>query len=189
MEFYIIGSNKARLSKKFIIESLEFIFKILNSKKTANILSLQSKRPASYYLKKTLTYSHKNSSSKSLASDYSKKTAEKINLLKVKRKKSLTVVFLSKKSIQELNFKFRNKNKPTDILSFAPTEKESLGELALYSDPKRAARLQLTVKEEAFYLLLHGVLHLLGFSHKKEPEASQMYAVHDHIFQQWNQRK
>ena len=171
MKFHIIGSSKARLSKKFLVESLEFIFKSLKSKKTANILLHQSKISASNHSKK------KN------------KPIGKIDLLKIKQKKSLTVVFLSKKSIQELNLKFREKNKPTDILSFAPTEKESLGELALYSDPKRAARLGLTVKEETFYLLLHGVLHLLGFSHKKEPEASQMYAVQDAIFQQWKQRK
>lgn len=171
MEFHLIGLSKARLSKKFVSESLEFIFNSLKSKKTANLLSHQSKNSASNYPREK------------------KKLSRKIDLLKIKQKKSLTVVFLSKKSIQELNFKFRGKNKPTDILSFAPTEKESLGELALYCDPKRAAHLGLTVKEETFYLLLHGALHLLDFSHEKEPQASQMYAVQDDIFQQWNQKR
>ena len=174
MEFHLIGLSKAKLSKKVVSESLKFIFKNLKSQQTTYTLSLRSKDSSSDYSKKK-------------AKQKSKKQIEK-NFLKLEQKKSLTVIFLSEKSIQELNFKFRGKNKPTDILSFAPTEKESLGELALYCDPKRASRLELTVREETFYLLLHGVLHLLDFNHEKEPQASQMYAIQDTIFQQWNQR-
>ena len=98
---------------------------------------------------------------------------------------SLTVAFLSEKAMRDLNFRFRGQNKPTDVLSFAPLEEGGFGEIALYCDPKRAARLKLTVKQEIFYLLLHGVLHLSGFRHDREPEASCMFALQDRIFEQW----
>ena len=100
--------------------------------------------------------------------------------------KSLTVAFLSEESIQKLNFQFFGKNKPTNILSFSPTEKGSLGELAVYCDPKRAARQGLTLKEETFYLLLHGVLHLLGYNHEAGGrQARRMYDLQDDIFKEW----
>ena len=105
-------------------------------------------------------------------------------------KKSLTVAFVSEKSIKELNFRFFSKNKPTDVLSFSPTEEGSLGELAVYCDSKRAVRQGLTEEEEIFYLLLHGILHLLGYSHEEgEEPARQMYAIQDGIFEKWTDSK
>ena len=100
--------------------------------------------------------------------------------------KSLLVAFLPEKSIQKLNFQFFNKNKPTDVLSFSPTEKDSLGELAVYCNEKRATRQGLTLREETFYLLLHGVLHLLGYNHESGGrKARQMYNLQDDIFKEW----
>ena len=105
-------------------------------------------------------------------------------------RKSLTVTFLSEKSIKELNFRFLGKNKPTDVLSFSPTEEDSLGELAIYCDSKRAAHQGLTAEEEVFYLLAHGILHLLGYNHENGgKEAKQMYSIQDDIFQEWTLKR
>ena len=101
------------------------------------------------------------------------------------KERSLTVVFLSGKAMTDLNFRFRGKNRLTDVLSFAPVEEGDFGEIALYCDPERAKRLKLTVREEIFYLLLHGILHLSGFRHDKEPDASKMFALQDSVFEQW----
>lgn len=101
-------------------------------------------------------------------------------------KSSLVVAFVSEKSITELNARFLKKNKPTDVLSFSPTEKDSLGELAVCCNLKRAASRGWSQQEEVFFLLLHGVLHLLGYSHEQGgAKARQMFRLQDHIFQQW----
>ena len=104
----------------------------------------------------------------------------------VSNKKFLTVAFLSEESIKELNFRLLGKNKPTDVLSFSPTEENSLGELAICCDSKRAAHQDLTVEEEVFYLLAHGILHLLGYNHENGgKDAKRMYGIQDDIFQKW----
>ena len=108
----------------------------------------------------------------------------------ISNKKFLTVAFLSEESIKELNFRFLGKNKPTDVLSFSPTEENSLGELAIYCDSKRAAHQDLTVEEEVFYLLAHGILHLLGYNHENGgKEAKRMYGIQDDIFQKWTLKR
>jgi probable rRNA maturation factor len=81
-----------------------------------------------------------------------------------------------------LNREFRNKDKPTDVLSFPSGEKLTgvsfLGELAI-SIPmacKQAKEFGVTVREELLRLLIHGLLHLLGYDHEgvSKSEAQRM---------------
>ncbi len=95
-----------------------------------------------------------------------------------KQPANVTLVFISKQEMQKLNHQFRKKNSPADILSFAPLEKDSLGELALclsvvYQNTPKG----LSNKKWLYYLILHGLLHLLGFEHEKK-----MYQLQDSIF-------
>lgn len=100
----------------------------------------------------------------------------------------LVIACVSGDAIKKLNQQFRGKNKVTDVLSFAPTEEESLGELALCM-PQVEIQAQehgLTIEEETFYLILHGVLHLLGYNHEKGgKQAREMYAIQDEVFEKW----
>lgn len=101
------------------------------------------------------------------------------------RQKSLTVVFLDEHPAKELNRKFRGKNKATDILSFSPIEVDSLGELVLCSPviQRQAKQHSLSFRDECCYMLLHGVLHLLGYEHEHGgAEAEEMLAIQDGIF-------
>lgn len=74
--------------------------------------------------------------------------------------------------MQELNRRFRGKNAPTDVLSFpAPgifREQGMLGELVLCLPvlKKQALELDHSPEEELRVLLVHGVLHLLGYDHE-----------------------
>ncbi len=110
----------------------------------------------------------------------------------IEKKTKLVIAFVSSKKIQELNKTFLKKDCPTDILSFAPLEKQSFGELALCGEKilNQAKAHKLTVEEETSYLVLHGFLHLLGYQHEKGgPSAKKMYQIQDEIFSQWQENK
>jgi probable rRNA maturation factor len=100
--------------------------------------------------------------------------------------KSLTLVFVGKAEGQKLNLQFRHKDYATDVLSFAPIETTSLGEL-VFCIPiirKQAKEHNLTPQQEFTYLLIHGILHLLGYDHEKNDKAATaMYRLQDSIFE------
>lgn len=101
------------------------------------------------------------------------------------QKNELIIVFLSSTSIKKINSQFRKKNKPTDILSFSGSDPESLGELLLCIDVlKKQARIQKhSLKLEITYMLIHGILHLLGYDHEfSAKEEKLMYSLQDKCF-------
>jgi probable rRNA maturation factor len=84
---------------------------------------------------------------------------------------------------RSLNARYRNKDKPTNVLSFAgagstPDGRRFLGELVICA-PLMAleARAQgKTPKAHWAHITVHGVLHLLGFAHERDAEARKMAA-------------
>ena len=107
---------------------------------------------------------------------------------KMLHKKSIIIVYVTSKNIKKLNRDFRSINKSTDILSFESLEKKSeLGELVIspVDVKKNAAHNGWSFQRELKYVLLHGVLHLLGYDHIPEEslQARRMYALQDKIFQ------
>ncbi len=100
-------------------------------------------------------------------------------------KAELTLVFLNKKPAQKINKEFRGKDYATDVLSFDSMDALSLGELVLCPDvlKKQAVEHKLTYQKELGYMLLHGVLHLLGYDHEtNEKDAKEMFDLQDLIF-------
>lgn len=107
------------------------------------------------------------------------------NGLKVKGKQ-LILAFVNADEIKALNKQYRNKNKPTDVLSFEPIEPEDLGELVLCPSVLRnqAKEHKLSYEIELGYMVIHGVLHLLGYDHEKSTkEAKKMFRLQDTIFE------
>ncbi len=72
--------------------------------------------------------------------------------------------------LQALNRKFRKKNKATDVLSFPDGSGYSLGSIAISYDHAKvqASEFGHRIEEEVRILMLHGVLHLLGFDHETD---------------------
>ncbi len=104
----------------------------------------------------------------------------------LKLARELIVVFVDDKQMRSLNREYRKRDYVTDILSFESEDKSSLGELVLsVKKVKSQARLhRLTVNEELSYLLIHGVLHLLGFDHEKSKKAAKkMFQLQDEAFE------
>lgn len=83
----------------------------------------------------------------------------------------VAVLITDSPRIQELNRRFRRKNKPTDVLSFA---RENGGDIAICA-PIALANARdygLTAAQELKLLVLHGMLHLAGYDH--ETDSGQM---------------
>lgn len=99
----------------------------------------------------------------------------------------LTLVFVGAKTMQNINYNFRHKNKPTDVISFPSESSESLGELIFCLDvlKRQAPRFHQSLDREFLYMLIHGVLHLLGYDHEKSPKAEkEMFQIQDKLFTQ-----
>ncbi len=106
--------------------------------------------------------------------------------LKALLKKDLVILFVNRSQARKLNKDYRRRNYATDVLSFAPIEESSLGELVFcYEVVKaQAADHGLSFRFELTYLFIHGVLHLLGFDHEKsKAEERKMYAIQDQLFE------
>lgn len=100
-------------------------------------------------------------------------------------KTELTLVFLSAQEMKKINYQFRKKNKATDILSFESSDPNSLGELLLCMDvlKKQAAENNHSLQNEITYMLIHGILHLLGYDHEiSRAEEKKMFRLQDKCF-------
>ena len=108
----------------------------------------------------------------------------------IKKKVSLTILLSDNKNIKELNKRFRNKNKPTDILSF-PSEKKFnvkkssyLGDIVISYEfmNKSKALSNLEFKDKVTKTFIHGFLHLLGYDHIKLNDFKKMLVEEEKIY-------
>ena len=100
-------------------------------------------------------------------------------------KKTLILAFVNEQEIKQLNHQFRKKNTVTDILSFAPSAEDSLGELALCL-PVICKKTPPAFSQQGWlcYLIVHGILHLLGFEHEDDKkQARKMYQLQNTVFE------
>ncbi len=98
----------------------------------------------------------------------------------------LSVVLADDALVHRLNREYRGKDKPTNVLSFALTEAEEpdagedapimLGDviLAWETVAREAAEQGKTPSDHMTHLVVHGVLHLLGYDHETDDEAEEM---------------
>ncbi|WP_444997108.1 rRNA maturation RNase YbeY [Aliikangiella sp. IMCC44359] len=93
----------------------------------------------------------------------------------------LTIRIVDELESKQLNLQYRAKDKPTNILSFpfeAPPQVpcDLLGDLVICSQivEQEALAQSKSLQDHWAHLLIHGVLHLLGFDHIEEDEANEM---------------
>jgi probable rRNA maturation factor len=90
------------------------------------------------------------------------------------------ILFSDDATVHELNRRFRDKDKPTNVLSFPAPDREGYpGDviLAYETCAREAQAAGLSLIDHAAHLALHGVLHLNGFDHQEEDEATEMEAL------------
>jgi probable rRNA maturation factor len=96
---------------------------------------------------------------------------------------SLSIRIVGTARSRALNERYRQRPKPTNVLSFAgagrlPDGREDLGELVICAPVvAREAALQGKAREAHWaHITVHGVLHLLGFDHERDADARKMMA-------------
>lgn len=89
-------------------------------------------------------------------------------------KKDISIAFLTAEEIAEHNEKYREKQGPTDVLSFPGDF--FLGEIIIAPKivKKRAEKNGFDFDREIRRVLVHGILHLLGYEHKTKTEKTKM---------------
>lgn len=103
----------------------------------------------------------------------------------------LTIRLSGDSVVQRLNRDFRRKDKPTNVLSFPAAEGPPLppgaplllGDVVIaYGTVVREAAAQgKSVADHLVHLVVHGVLHLLGYDHEKPGEAKRMESLETRI--------
>ena len=96
----------------------------------------------------------------------------------------LSIQVIDETAMQTLNHQFRDKNKPTNVLSF-PYEPmpgvtlDLLGDIALCAPviQQEAAEQGKSLMDHWAHMLVHGMLHLRGFDHIEDEEAEVMEAL------------
>ncbi len=105
------------------------------------------------------------------------KIAEKFLEVYKRKNYNLSIAFVGDKRMRQLNKKYRHIDKTTDVLAF-PGDKEDkfFGEIILnYSQIIRQAnKFNNTPKQELIFILVHGLLHLLGYNDETEEEKKKM---------------
>ena len=94
----------------------------------------------------------------------------------------ISIVMCSDKLLLETNQKYLNHDYYTDIITFDYTEEDQIsGDLMIsYERVKENAKKEnVAVQEELRRVMVHGVLHLLGFKDKSEREAAEMRTQED----------
>ncbi len=93
----------------------------------------------------------------------------------------VTIRIVDSDEIQQLNRDYRHQDKPTNILSFpfeAPEgiELSLIGDLVICADivAEEAKQQQKTPKAHWTHMIIHGILHLLGYDHNEAKEAELM---------------
>ncbi len=109
----------------------------------------------------------------------------------------LSVALVGEDEIAHLNEQYRGVKGSTDVLSFgcddpcpaASDEPIALGDVIIAPEvaARQAAELGTTVEEELDLLLVHGILHLLGYEHEADEDAAVMQARERVLLEAWSE--
>ena len=99
----------------------------------------------------------------------------------------LSVLITNDETVRRLNREYAGEDAPTDVLAFSLTEGEEfalpdgvlrLGEVIIsyHTAQRQAAEAGRPVRDEVDHLLVHGILHLLGYDHAESKEEERMRA-------------
>ena len=107
----------------------------------------------------------------------------------------LSITFVDKSEIQEINKMYRDKDKVTDVISFALEEDEPDIDMSEFDIPRVLGDIIIctvvaqeqsesyghSFERELGFLALHGFLHLLGYDHMNEEDEKEMFGRQDAI--------
>lgn len=103
----------------------------------------------------------------------------------------VSIVLTDNKYIHEINKTYRNVDRETDVISFAFMDNDEniksditdLGEIyiSLEKAHSQAEEYNHSFEREICFLLVHGLLHLLGYDHMNEKDEKEMFSLQEEI--------
>lgn len=98
---------------------------------------------------------------------------------------TLGVTFVTDREIAVLKGRYLGKKIATDVLSFPFNEKNNLGDIVISVDTvrKQSKELKISVQKRSLFLIIHGLLHLLGFDHVKNSDWQKMTAKENELWE------
>ena len=133
---------------------------------------------------------------KKLSSRKIKKIALVILELVAEKNAELSLALIGNLEMKKLNGQYRNKDYPTDVLSFpiegvVPEETRLLGDVIISVEKaaEQAKARGYSPEQELVTLLIHGIVHLMGYDHEgSAQEARAMHRVEKRIYRQLCER-
>jgi len=117
-------------------------------------------------------------------------------VLEIEDESEVSVTFVTNEAIQEINREYRDKDQPTDVISFALEEMGEgeiviigegmpriLGDIIISTErtEEQASEYGHSFERELGFLAVHGFLHLLGYDHMTEEDEKVMFGKQDEI--------
>jgi probable rRNA maturation factor len=118
----------------------------------------------------------------------------------IEEEAEMSVTFVDNARIQEINYEYRDKNQPTDVISFAMEEMgegehEIVGEdmprilgdiiISIPKTKEQAEEYGHSFMRELGFLTVHGFLHLLGYDHMTEEDEAVMFTKQKEILDEY----
>lgn len=104
--------------------------------------------------------------------------------------KEASLILVSLDEIHQMNKTYRYIDRPTDVLSFESGEEEYIGDIFVSIDKvvSQAKDYGHSVTREAAFLLVHGILHLLGYDHMIKEDEIVMFTKQDEIMKELGEK-
>ena len=110
------------------------------------------------------------------------------------------LIIVDNNYIHELNKKYRNIDRPTDVITFAledensiiiPNEDRILGDIYISIDKAReqSQEYQHSLLRELCFLAVHGFYHLLGYDHQTKEEEKIMFQKQEEVLEEYGIRR
>lgn len=106
--------------------------------------------------------------------------------------KEISFLFVDDDGIREINKKYLGRDYPTNVIAFSMTEGEfgdispdMIGDVIISAETalKDARSANIEFEEELDFLMIHGILHLLGYDHEtSEADAKRMKKKEEELF-------
>ncbi len=106
-------------------------------------------------------------------------------------KAEVVILFTNNRYIKKLNSQYRHRNYATDVLSFPMREGKfgklnspMLGDIVISVEKANTNSKihNFTLREELLFLIIHGILHLLGYNHETKDELKKLERIQNKLF-------
>jgi probable rRNA maturation factor len=121
-----------------------------------------------------------------------------LNQLRIHPQSNLNIIVVDEPAMTEYHRRFMDLDGPTDVMSFPMDElrvpplearppRGTLGDVVLCPAyvRKQPAVTGRSLQGEVEYLLVHGILHLLGYDHAEPEEKAEMFALNERLIRDW----